>query len=194
MQHETSKADRTTAVIVVVDIQERLAAAMARRQQVVQRGLLLMRAARITGVPIVITRQYPQGLSDIETPLRAWVQLEARDGAVVHEVDKMSFDCFAEPAFAQLMSSLDRRQLIVCGMETHICVTQTAVSGRARGFDVQVAADACCSREQECHELALGRMADAGVTRTTAESVAYELVGRAGTPEFKALLAAVKAG
>ena len=194
MQSKTSRADRSSAVMLVIDIQERLAAAMARREQVTARSRLLMHVARITGVPIIVTRQYPQGLGDIEGPLRSWVQAQASGGAVVHEVDKMSFDCFAESSFSNLVGSVGRRQLIVCGMETHICVTQTALSGLDRGFDVQVAADACSSREQECHRLALDRMSAAGVTRTTVESVAYELVGRAGTPEFKELLAAVKAG
>lgn len=186
-----SMADRSKAILVVIDIQERLAAAMARREQVLSRTLLAARVAGIVGVPVVVTRQYPKGLGDIEQVLAEGLPAD-EPGRV--QVDKLSFDCFCEPAFCDAVAATGRSQLVLCGMETHICVTQTALAGLREGFDVHVLADACCSREDENHALALNRLGNAGAVISTAESCAYELVGRAGTDEFKRLLGVVKGG
>jgi len=183
---------RDSAVLVVVDVQERLAAAMDRREQVVSRCGLLARVAGIVGVPIVVTRQYPNGLGDTEAPLIAALEAVRADGASVQGVDKVSFDCFAEPTFCDAVTGTGRGQLVLAGMETHICIAQTALAGLAESYDVHVAADACCTRAPEHHEYALMRLAHAGAVVSTAESVAYELVGSAGTDEFRALLQVVK--
>lgn len=189
-----SMLNREQSILVVIDIQERLAAAMARREQVVRKTALLVRAARIVGMPIVVTRQNPKGLGELD-PMLEEVRNEVTAG--VHpagrEVDKMSFDCFCEPGFSEAIAVTGRRQVLLTGMETHICVCQTALAGLAGGFDVHVASDACCSRDQDSHRSALARLSHAGAVVTTAESAAYELVGCAGTDEFRALLAAVKA-
>ncbi|HEY5539912.1 MAG TPA: isochorismatase family protein, partial [Coriobacteriia bacterium] len=170
----------------------RLAAAMQRRGPVVAATLRLVRTAVLLGVPIVVTRQYPKGLGDIEPGLASQLALAQGDGAPITFVDKVAFDCFGETAFAETVSRSDRRQLVLAGMETHICVAQTALSALSEGFDVHVVADACCSREASNHALALERLRAAGAVVTVAESVMYELVGEAGTDEFRALLAVVK--
>ena len=188
----TSIAEPQNATLVIIDVQERLAAAMESRQRVNARSGLLLSVAVITGLPVVATRQYPNGLGDFEPELRSAMDGAAKTGVAVSVVDKLTFDCFGEPRFTEAVCASGRRQLLVAGMESHICVTQTVLTGLREGFDVHVVADACCSRDSEMHALALARMATAGAVITTAESVAYELVGRAGTPEFKALLAAVK--
>lgn len=191
MHAPATVADRSRAVLVVVDIQERLAAAMERREQVNARTSLLVRAARIVGVPVVVTRQYPRGLGDLEPAILEVLSEDDSWTEAMH--DKMTFDCFGECGFSDAIRDSERDQVILAGMETHICVTQTALAALARGLEVHVAADACCSREQENHDIALARLAHAGAVVTSSESVAYELVGCAGTGEFKALLAAVKA-
>lgn len=192
MQAAPSIVSRADAVIVVVDVQDRLASVMADRDRVVARSELVLSAASITGCPIIVTRQYPKGLGDIVDTLGAHIETLIAEGTAVHVADKVTFDCFCEPDFASIVERLGRRQLVIVGMETHICVTQTALAGAARGFGVHVASDGCCSRDSFDHRTALDRMRHAGVVVTTAESVAYELVGAAGTPEFKRLLAAVK--
>jgi nicotinamidase-related amidase len=181
-----------TAVLVVIDIQERLAAAMAHRDRVIAATSLLVRTSAIVGMPVVVTRQYPKGLGDHACEIDA-VLSEARQAhdAVV-QVDKVTFDCFAEPDFVTAVEAVGRRQLLIAGMETHICVCQTALAALRSGYDVHVAADACCSRADSNHAYALARLATAHAVVTTSESAAYELVGEAGTPEFKRLLAAVK--
>ncbi len=188
----TSTLDRRSASVIVIDVQDRLAAAMPQRERVISSASLLLRAAGIVGVPVIVTRQYPKGLGDTDAALGA-VLSEATDaGADISTVDKMTFDCFAEPSFVEAVRASARRQLVIAGMETHICVTQTALAALREGFDVHVIADACCSREEASHGYALARLTAAGAVISTAESAAYELVGRAGTDEFRALLAAVK--
>lgn len=179
-------------MLVVVDIQERLAAAMEHRDTVIQRAGLLIAVASIVGVPIVVTRQYPKGLGDLCPEVESALSAAEADGARVERADKVAFDCFSEPGFVRLLESGGRRQMVIAGMESHICITQTTLTALRGGYDVHVVADACCSREKTASETALARLAHAGAVVTSAESAAYELVGQAGTPEFKRLLAAVK--
>ena len=192
MASSASVLHRHSTALVVIDIQERLASAMAHRDRVIASTVLLLRVAAIVGLPVVVTRQYPKGLGDHADEIAAALR-EAEDaGVAVSRIDKVSFDCFAEPEFAESVGALGREQLLVAGMETHICVCQTALAGLRGGYEMHVAADACCSREDDNHAHALSRLGTAGGVVTTSESAAYELVGVAGTPEFKALLVAVK--
>ena len=187
-----STLDRAMATVVIIDFQERLAAAMPARERVLSRASLVVRAAGIVGAPILVTRQYPRGLGDTEPSLEVVIGEQQGSDPSGWTTDKVTFDCFETPAFVAAVCASPRRQLVLAGMETHICVTQTALSALREGFDVHVVADACCSRDDSCHDYALRRLIAAGAVMTTAESVAYELVGRAGTDEFKRLLEAVK--
>ena len=188
----TTMARREDAVLIVVDEQERLASLMDRRASVASATGKLVRTAGLVGVPIVVTRQYPKGLGESEAGLvRTLADVEEAGSTVTH-IDKLAFDCFREPRFTRAVTALGREQLVIVGMETHSCITQTALSALDAGFDVHVVADACCSRDQATHDVALDRLRAAGATVTTSESVMYELVGEAGTDEFKALLAIVK--
>ncbi len=188
-----SVASANDSVLVVIDVQDKLAVAMERVDAVIASIGLLVRGAAIVGAPIIVTRQYPQGLGDTHAGVARVLEEVSAQGATVRVVDKMSFDCFAEEGFAEAVSDTGRKQLLVAGMETHICVTQTVLAGLGAGYDVHVAADACCSRERDSHDVALKRLTAAGSVASVSESVVYELIGRAGTPEFKRLLAAVKA-
>jgi len=192
MSRAGSRLHRESTVLVIVDVQERLASAMAHKDRVVERVRLLVRAASITRCPVVVTRQYPQGLGDLVPAVLDAIAAAETEGTSVSYTDKVAFDCFAEPGFTAHIDRLGRTQLLIAGMESHICVTQTALAGLDHDLDVHVAADACCSRESAAHDISLTRLSRAGVVVTTAESAAYELVARAGTPEFKALLHAVK--
>lgn len=213
-----STLDRDSSALVIIDVQERLASAMACRAAVVERAAFLARVAEIVGMPVIVTRQYPRGLGDIDPALADVLDSaciscggvrgggstdgvdspgaadddEALTGRAPGTVDKVTFDCFREPSFVSAVVESGARQLLLAGMETHICVTQTALAGLREGFDVHVCADACCSRDASHHTLALSRLRHAGAVVTCAESAAYELVRRAGTEEFKALLAIVK--
>jgi nicotinamidase-related amidase len=183
---------RDNAVLVVVDQQERLLAAMERREQVVAASIRLVMTARLVGLPVVVTRQYPKGLGDIDPALRAAVSRAEQDGLSVRRIDKVAFDCFGDVGFVEALTCATRRQLVLVGIETHICVTQTALSALREEYDVHAIADACCSRDILDHTVALERMRAAGAAVSTSESVMYELVGRAATDEFRELLGIVR--
>lgn len=184
--------DRSDLVLVLIDVQERLAAAMQHRDRVLSAIVRLTRGAALIGAPIVVTRQYPKGLGPTEQVLEeVLLQVADRDTHVVG-VDKTAFCCAAEVDFNDALAATGRRQVVLAGMETHICVAQTALALVGGGYQVQVAADACCSRDDSAHEIALARLRMANVVVTHSESVLYEAVGRAGTDEFKGLLEIVK--
>lgn len=173
-------------VLVLVDIQSALADVMERRDTVVGAAALLARAATVLQVPVLVTRQYPRGLGDTVPELAEAVGQHT-------PIDKVTFSCLAEPAFRERLEALGRRQVVLAGMETHICITQTALALLEEGYEVSVVADATCSRRELDHEVALARLRAAGVQVTVAESVIYETLERAGTPEFRAVLELVKA-
>lgn len=185
-------ARRGDALLVVVDIQERLSAVMPDRECVLSAVGKLLRTSALVGVPVVVTRQYPKGLGDLDGGLAESIAAAQREGGSITLADKVTFDCFGEAGFVEALASAGRRQLLLVGMETHICLTQTALSALAEQFDVHVVADACCARDAASHQSALERMRAAGATITTSESVMYELVGAAATDEFRALLGIVK--
>ncbi|MDO8964877.1 MAG: isochorismatase family protein [Coriobacteriia bacterium] len=185
--------DRDDLVLLVIDLQERLAAAMPHRGDVVAVAARLVRVAALVGAPVIVTRQYPRGLGetvpDVEQALA-----DARGTVPVTVLDKTAFCACGEPGFDEALTSSGRRQVAIVGMEAHICVTQTALALAADGYRVQVVADACCSRADSDRDIAFARLRARGITVTSAESLMYEAVGRSGTDEFRALLGIVKAG
>ncbi len=193
--NNTSMIHRTGLVLVVVDVQEKLAGAMdaERRAHVEGATARLVRACGVLKAPVVVTRQYPDGLGDTVAPVAAALEEAGSETSVTH-IDKTAFCACNEPPFLEALYDTGRSQVAVCGMETHICVTQTALSLKARGYSVFVVGDACCSRRREDHDTALDRLRAADAYVTTSESVMYEALGRSGTDEFRRLLAIVKEG
>lgn len=175
---------RNRSVLVVVDAQSRLAPAMARGGGAVDRIVFLLAVARRLEVPIIVSEQYPAGLGRTLDAVAALVP----DGATI---EKIAFSCCGEPGFQARFAALGRDQVIICGMEAHVCVLQTAMDLRER-VATFVAADAVDSRRDGDREAALARMARAGIDIVTSEMVAYEWLGRAGTDEFRALLELIK--
>jgi nicotinamidase-related amidase len=179
-------ADRADAVLVVVDVQERLASAMPHRDQVVARIVALVKAARILGMPILVTRQNPAGLGDTLP--------EVAEAMGEHSpIDKMEFCCREDSSFSDELAATWRGQVVLAGMETHICITQTALALVEDGYRVHVVADACCSRRDSDAGIAFDRLRFAGVAVTSTEALLYEALGVAGTDEFRAVLGLVKA-
>ena len=177
--------DRGAALLCVIDIQERLAAAMPEREPVIEAARKLIVSARRLAVPIVVTEQYPRGIGPTEPAI-----VEAL-GDDYRPLEKLHFSCYQEAAFAARLgeaAKLGERQVILCGMEAHVCLLQTCLDLLDDGFQVHVAADAVCSRNAEHKRLALALMRRAGATVTCAEAAVYQMLGMAGTPEFKDLL------
>ncbi len=193
MPFHTGLVHRASLVLVIIDVQEKLAAVMQRRDEAVSATAMLVRASALIGAPIVVTRQYPDGLGDT-VPELAEALAEAAQSVPVATVDKISFCACDESAFLEALYDTGRSQVVLVGMETHICVTQTALSLAKKTYPVHVVADACCSRRDADHEVALDRLRAADVIVTTSESVMYEAVSRAGSDEFRRLLAIVKHG
>jgi nicotinamidase-related amidase len=185
--------DRDDLVLLVIDVQARLAAAMEGRDSVVGVVARLVRAAAIVGAPVIVTRQYPEGLGGTVPEVEGAVD-EVRGAVPVNVVDKTAFCACEEPGFLAAVDSTGRRQVAIVGMETHVCVTQTALALEGAGYRVHVVEDGCCSRRVRDHETALARLRSQGVTVTCSESVIYEAAVRAGTGEFRRLLAVVKEG
>ena len=183
---------RESAVLVVVDVQDRLADVVERRDAVVSAIVKLVAVAAVLGVPIIATRQYPEGLGDCVAELLDALDAARGAGADVRTVDKIAFDCTAEPAFAAALEELGAQHIVVTGMETHICVGQTALALAVGRCTPHVVADATCSRRADDHEVALARLRASHVDVTCSEAVIYEMLGRAATDEFRAVLAIVK--
>jgi len=181
---------RGRAALLVVDIQDRLVPVMpeAGRADVLRNTAILIAAADRLGLPIVVSQQYPRGLGPTIQP----VEDALAAARLVHRFDKLEFSAASAPAFAALGPALARDQWIVCGMETHVCVYQTARDLVARGWAAHVCADAVCSRTEQNRELGLRLMERAGAIITSTEVCVFDLLGRAGSDEFRALSKVIK--
>lgn len=178
--------DRSNAVVVAVDFQERLLPAIEGRDRVVSAAVLLLKAARHMDVPVLLTTQYARGLGATAPEV-----LAAAPG--VEPVDKTAFGCFGSDAFTALLAtSSPRRQLIVAGIEAHICVAQTVLGALDAGYEVHVASDAVGSRTEANRDVGLHRMERAGAVLSSVEMAIYELLGRSDAAAFKAILPLLK--
>lgn len=170
--------------LLVIDLQERLLPAIDGGKDVLAAAGKMIEAARILGVPIVLTEQYPKGLG----PTCAAVRAALGDVAAV---EKLHFTACVAPVIARL-AELGRPNAVVVGVETHVCVQQTVLDLLRLGYRPMLCADAVGSRRPLDHAVAIERMRQAGAVVTTVESAIYELVGQAGTDVFRQILRLVK--
>ena len=180
--------DASKSSLLIVDVQERLLPAMAEGAHAVSRCLILLKAAKVLDVPVAISEQYPKGLGHTVEALKA-------DIGNAQVFEKLSFSCWRDDAIkAKLIKLHDigRPQVIVAGIEAHVCVAQTALDLAQAGFGVFVVADAVSSRVESSKTLALARMAQSGVDVINTEMAVFELLGKAGTPAFKELSTLIK--
>jgi nicotinamidase-related amidase len=174
--------------LLIIDVQEKLLPAMS-DQRVVERCVRLVRAARTLDVPITLSEQYPQGLGPTVAPIREAL------GYAGSVMEKVEFSCLKNGALRERLHELRRQgrpQVIIGGIEAHVCVAQTAIDLEEQGFEAFVVADAVASRTKASRRLALARLLKSGADVVDSEMVVFELLGKAGTPEFKELLALVK--
>lgn len=181
---------RDRAALLVVDIQDRLAAAMPEeaRAQVIRNTAVLIETAKRFALPIVVSQQYPKGLGTTVSALEDGL----RDVAGVHRFDKLEFSAASTPELAALLPSLKRDQWIVTGMEAHVCVYQSVRGLVERGLQVHVVADAVSSRTEENWQIGLNLAERAGGIVTSTEVVVFDLLGRAGSDDFKAISKLIK--
>lgn len=146
----------------------------------------LIRGAAILGVPVIVTEQYTKGLGPTIAPLREAL------GEAYRPIEKDCFSAHGCAPFKAQLAALERRQILLAGVETHVCVYQTAGDLVAAGYTVHVVADAVSSRTAENRELALRRMASDGVKLSSTEMALFELTRVAGTDEFRAISRLIK--
>lgn len=166
------------AVMVIVDMQERLAAVMSERKKVADNTIHLIELCRLQGMPVILNEQYPKGLGPTVPEIR-----EALKDNPAHE--KTTFSCCGEGGFLPALNATEKKQIILVGMETHVCVLQTCLDLLKGDFIVHAVADAICSRTKENYKIGLGIMKDAGAVITSTETVLFQVLEKAGTEEFK---------
>jgi nicotinamidase-related amidase len=184
-QEDCSMLTAGKTVLLVVDFQDSLLAKILEADRVVDRSVKMIRAADALDMPVVFTEQYRKGLG----PTTGRIADEFRARPVF---DKTSFGCFGDSAFAEHMAQSDRRQLLIVGVEAHVCVMQTALQAMSLGYEPFVARDAVSSRGETDLAAGLDRMAAEGVRLVTVEMAIFELLRAAGTPEFKKMLPIIK--
>lgn len=169
------QADR--AALLVVDVQEAFRKAVPDFERVARAAATLVGGAQVVGIPVLVTEQYPQGLGTTVPEVRELF------GDEFEPVEKVVFSA----AEAEGFDLAGREQVLLCGIETHVCVNQTALDLIESGVEVHVATDAVGSRFAESREVGLGKMERAGAVLSSVETALFELVGRAGSDEFKAV-------
>ena len=189
--------DPLRSTLVLIDLQGKLINLVHRPAMVMEVSHRLMKLADLFSVPVILTEQYPKGIGPTEASLRARFDSLSTP---THFVEKTAFSCCGDPAFNQLLNSvrpglpLHQRQIVVGGIEAHVCVLQTVLELREVGYEVQVCWDAVSGRGEEHRRYALERMAAAGATLTNHESVAFEWARHKEHPSFKAVSALMKEG
>ncbi len=173
----------TDSALVVIDIQPTLTAAMPESdaEQMLANTIVLLQAADALQLPVLLTEQYPKGLGETEQNLLTYLPASAE------KFQKTGFSCCAAEGFRDALEKAARKQLVLVGQETHVCVLQTAFELDSLGYSVFVAEDSVCSRKQEHRYFALERMRQAGIHITNYESVLFEWMRDSTHPKFKEL-------
>ena len=169
--------------LVVVDIQEKLLPPIFNKDELIKNAQLLIRTANILGMPVVVTTQYVQGLGSVAPGIASLI-------SHLRPIDKVDFSCFGSNDFRSALKSLPGscNTMLLCGMEAHICVMQTALGALNDGYLVHVATDAIGSRVRWNWDIGIDRMRAAGAVISTTEMMIYELLRCSGTEQFKELL------
>ena len=168
--------------VMVIDIQEKLFAVMDEqfRSMLVRNSCILIETARVLDMPIVVTEQYPKGMGGTVPEVGEHI----RD---LPRYEKLYFSCYRDPAIRERTDALARKTVIVAGMEAHVCVFQTVIDLLMAGYRVVIAGDAVSSRRSLDREEAIEEMRSAGALIYSTEMIAFMLLEKAGTPQFKRL-------
>jgi nicotinamidase-related amidase len=177
------EVDRT--VLVVVDAQVKLMAAMHEKDQLIKNLVKLVKGAKVLNVPIIVTEQNPRGLGPTIPELAELI----KDDPVI---SKLSFSCCGEEAFMAAFDKTERDQILICGMESHVCVYQTAADLLEQGYEVEVVMDAVSSRTPENRAIGWEKCKEYGASLTGVETVLFELLQVAEGPQFKEIFQIVK--
>lgn len=176
---------KDNSILLVVDVQDKLAVVMNKKQQVTLNTLHLIEAAKLLYVPIIVTEQYPKGLGQTVYDIKEAIP-------VYQPMEKITFDCCKSDGFLRKIASLKKTHIILTGMETHVCVLQTCLSLLKENYSVHLVSDAVCSRKKDDYLTGRELMRSAGAVITCTETVLFQLLEKAGTHEFKILSQRIK--
>jgi nicotinamidase-related amidase len=180
-----SKLDKEKTGLLIIDVQEKLMQVMGRRQRVADNIAKLVLLSKLFDFPVILTEQYPKWLGPTLPEV-------AESLPACQPISKLHFNCCDVDAFNHRLDSEDLRNVIITGVESHICVFQTCVSFLKRGYRVHVPQDAVDSRTNENWRVGLDLMKQAGAVITSTETVIYQILKKAGTKEFKQMLKVIK--
>lgn len=183
MSQKLAKANAGKGMLIVVDIQDRLLSAMPEKQQeqLLKSMTTLLKAADTLSLPVVVTEQYPKGLGHTQSDVEALLP------ASTPVYEKTVFSAWQVEAVVQTLKKSQCQQVYLSGMETHICILQSALDLLKQGYEVFVIEEAVCSRHKEKHQNAIQRLREAGAIITNVESLLFECLGDASHPDFKTL-------
>lgn len=167
-----------SSCLLVIDIQDKLVPAVHENETLIKNTRWLVELAKLVDVPVLTSEQYPQGLGGTVAELK---EILPEDGFM----DKQHFSCIADSACNEKINSIRPNQVIIVGMEAHVCVLQTAIQLKQQAREVYVVADCVSSRNPYDKEMALERLRNCGVHIVTKEMVGFEWIQQSGTPEFK---------
>jgi nicotinamidase-related amidase len=172
------RLNRENTIGIIIDMQEKLLPHMFNKDEITSNCLKIARGLKIMNVPMIVTQQYTKGLGNT---------IDEMNQAIGNfsYIEKLTFSCYREPSFIKIMNRSGKRNVIITGIESHVCVLQTALDLLYNNFTPVIVTDAIGSRKQSDMEIALWRMRDIGCIMTTTESLLFELCGQAGTDEFK---------
>lgn len=174
------------SLVLIIDVQEKLLNAVFNKEQVEKKSAIVAEAAKILGIPVVVTEQYPKGLGNT---IPAVKDALAEDTEVF---EKTAFSALNNEEILEAIKKHNKKQILIFGIETHICVSQTTAALRELGYDVCVIKDACGSRAEEEYLAGLERMKDNGAYIITTEIALFEWLKGAKHPNFKAVQALIK--
>lgn len=174
---------RENAIFLIIDLQEKLLPKVFEFERVTTNCILLVKFARVAGIPLLVTTQYEQGLGPIVEEIK-------KEMSEITPLDKVEFGCFDNERFQERVRGLGhlRNTVVLGGIESHICLTQTALGALEKGYNVHVASDATSARTQWNWKIGLDRMRQAGAVISSTEMILYEILKRSDSAEFKAIL------
>jgi nicotinamidase-related amidase len=177
--------DRNNTVLMIIDIQGKLAHMMHEWEMLFESVQKLIRGMQALDIPIVWMEQNPLAIGRTVSEIAELLE-------PAEPIEKLSFSCCGNDRFLEMLADLNRKQTLLAGIETHICVYQTAVDLLHRGYDVQVVADAVSSRTAQNRRIGLQKMCDAGAVLTSVETALFELLRVADGPDFRKILKIIK--
>ncbi|MEW6569963.1 MAG: hydrolase [Nitrospirota bacterium] len=177
--------DKDSAALLIIDIQEKLTAVMKTKEEIIKNCIHLIELSKTYNLPIILTEQYPKGLGQTVEEIRVSLPYYI-------PIEKFTFNCCDEPSFLNEITAANRRNIVVTGMEAHVCVLQTCLGLLQEGHNVHVVKDAVCARSKDNWETGIEFMRDAGAVITSTETVLFQVLRIAGTEEFRAISRRIK--